>query len=197
MIELGLFEGDDPGFVTITQRIINGVIEALEVNEVYLTQIDNWFDWKWLGFWSTNWTLDENSWQASELVIPPFNPNRVRSEKRFVRDGGESPFAVADLKKPLHRRQPGRQATFRMPISRVSKFAAFIWYSGNTVVNQRGSVMVYRSDAKGYAWYASLTNHAGWRVNDEKKISRKELLTFEDHGRELEFVFEHSGCDSQ
>jgi hypothetical protein len=74
MIELVPTEQDDAAFLTLTQRIVNGVIAILEMREVYLVHVDNWFDHKWLGWWS--------SWEHKELkklYLPPFNPNRVRS----------------------------------------------------------------------------------------------------------------------
>jgi hypothetical protein len=54
MIELVQTEHDDPGFLALTQRIVNGAIAILRVHEVYLVQVDNWFDHKWLG-WGSRW----------------------------------------------------------------------------------------------------------------------------------------------
>ncbi len=152
MIELMPSDGDDPPFLEPVQRIVNGAIAKLSVREVYLVHIDNWFDYKWLGFWST-W----NEREPTELVVPPFNPNRVRSEKHFVRDAIGSRFTLTAHEKPLHRKQPGRSASFAVPLDQVAKSAAFIWYSGNTVTNTAGSLMFYLSGAEGYAWYASFS----------------------------------------
>ena len=90
MIELVPSDYDDIVFLQLAQRIVNGAVAALWVREIYLVQTDNWFDYKWLGFWST--------WKGSELLelfVPPFNPNRVRSEKHFVWDAISSRFTSA------------------------------------------------------------------------------------------------------
>ncbi len=50
MIELIPGEGDDVEFLALVQRIVNGAVSALDVREVFLVHVDNWFDHKWLGF---------------------------------------------------------------------------------------------------------------------------------------------------
>lgn len=104
MIELVPSENDDLAFLQLAQRIVNGAVATLGMREVYLVQIDNWFDFKWLGFWS-RWGKEQ---ELTTLFVPPFNPNRVRSEKHLIWDADRSLFASATHKKPLHRRQPGR-----------------------------------------------------------------------------------------
>ena len=183
MIELVPAEHDDPAFLSLVQRIVNGAIGDLQVREVYLVQVDNWFDFKWLGWWS---------WSKSgleRLVAPPFNPNRVRGQKQFIRDANSTEWICIGSGKPLHVRRAGR-SSLAQPIDRFSKSAAFVWYSGNTATNTAGSLMVYRSGTDGYAWYASFKNDDGWRVNAEARVSRRELLLFEDRGRQLELVRE-------
>src|SRR6188508_2895229 len=78
MIPLVPAENDDAEFLLLVQRIASGAISALELGEVYLVRIDNWFDHKWLG-WRSPWRHK----QIEKLRIPTFTPNRVRSEQRF------------------------------------------------------------------------------------------------------------------
>jgi hypothetical protein len=183
VIELEPSEHDDLPFLQLAQRIVNGAVATLEMREVYLVQTDNWFDFKWLGFWS-RWKEKE----LTELFVPPFNPNRVLSEKHFVWDANRSQFAPATHEKPLHRRQPGRRTTQAVPLDRFSKSAAFIWYSGNTVTNRAGSLMLYLSGADAYAWYASFWNEEQWKYHDERRIARRELVAFEESGRQMEML---------
>jgi hypothetical protein len=82
-------------------------------------------------------------------------------------------------------RQPGRP-WLAQPIDRFSEAAAFIWYSGNTVTNKVGSLMLYLSGAEGYSWYASFRKGQKWTVADECRITRRELFVFEERGRQLE-----------
>ncbi len=180
MIELVPAENDDLAFLSLAQQIVNGAVEALQMHEVYLVHINNWFDHKWLGWWS--WEVDK------ELCIPPFNPNRVRSQKYFIRDATNSRWTLTGPGKPLHLRQPGRRSSCARMIDQISKSAAFIWYSGNTVANPAGSVMLYLSGAGGYAWYASFMREKRWKVDDEFRITRRELVSFEEGGREMELA---------
>lgn len=166
---------------SLVQRIINGALAALEVCDVYLVQTDNWFDWKWLGFWSQG----VRGVGLQKLRVPPFNPNRVRSEKHFTWDPLSSRWAAAAQKKPLHIRQPGR-SSLAQPLDVWSKSAAFIWYSGNSTANKAGSLMFYLSGAEAYAWYASFRKDDDWKLEGERQTTRRELASFEERGRRLE-----------
>jgi hypothetical protein len=179
MIELVPAEHDDCAFLTLAQRIMNGAIAALQVREVFLVHVDNWFDHKWLGWWSRK--------GEKELRVPLFTPNRVRSEKHFVWDGEKSTWISVDLPRPLHVRQAGRP-WLAQPLGRFSECAAFIWYSGNTTTNKVGSLMLYLSGAEGYAWYASFKKDWPWTVADEFRVTRRELASFEERGRQIELV---------
>ena len=181
MIELVPAEHDDPAFLSLAQRIVNGAIADLQVREVYVVHIDTWFDFKWLGWWS--WSKPD----LSRLVVPPFNPNRVNGQKHFIQDTNGTEWTCVGSGKPLHVRQAGRSSLAR-PIDRFSNSAAFVWYSGNTVTNTTGSLMVYRSGTEGYAWYASFKKDDSWMIKGEARVSRRELQLFEDRGREMELL---------
>jgi len=181
MIEFVPAENDDPAFLALAQRIVNGALSIFEMREAYLIQVDNWFDHKWLGWWS--------SWdhkKVRKLRVPPFTPNRVRSQKHFIWDTKRSCWTFTGQGKPLHLWQPGRRPSKR--IDELSESAAFIWYSGNTLKNRAGSMMLYLSGGELYAWYASFRKAENWTVADEFGITRRELASFEERGRQMELV---------
>ena len=182
MIELVPTENDDPAFLSVAQRIVNGAIAALRVREVYLVQIDNWFDHKWLGWWS-RW----KNRRVEKLRVPLFSPNRVCSEKHFIWDIETSAWKSVGLPRPLHIRQPGRP-WLALPIDRFSKDAAFIWSSGNTATNNVGSLMFYLSGDEPYCWYAALKKDEHWAVSDEFQVTRRELVSFEERGEQSELA---------
>jgi hypothetical protein len=161
---------------------MNGATAALEVREVYLVHIDNWFDFKWL-----RWRTPKRD---KVPRVPPFSPNRVQSAKHFVWGEQESTWLSIGLRKPLNYwPADGYGSWIEPPIDRLAKRAAFIWYSGNTTTNQVGSVMLYLSGSGGYAWYASLRQgEHHWTVADECEITRRELESFAERGREMEVV---------
>jgi len=181
MIEFIPAKHDDADFVLRIQRIVIGTIVDLQVTEVYVVSIDNWFDFKWLGWWS--WRKGA----LSRLVVPPFIPNRVLGQKHYTRHVGGADWAYAGSGNPLHICGVDRR-TLAKPIDQISKSAAFVWYSGNTATNTLGSLMVYRSGTEGYAWYASFKKENVWNFRGEARVSRRELLSFEERGRQLELA---------
>jgi len=185
MIELTPTEADDLEFLSLVQRIANGAIAVLLVPEVYLVHVDNWFDFKWLGWWS--------KWERGgmkELRVPPFNPNRVLGQKHFVWDPRASTWTSDGSGKPLHVPQPGRR-TFAKAISQISNCSAFIWYSGRSAPDKAGSLMVYRSGIDDYAWYASFKKADRWQINHECRILRSQLESFAKRGGEMELAPTH------
>jgi len=48
--------------------------------------------------------------------------------------------------------------------------------------------MLYLSGADAYAWYASFRKDEDWSIADEFRITRRELLSFEERGRQMELV---------
>lgn len=185
MIELIPAEHDDVAFLSLAQRIMNGAIAALQMREVFLVHIDNWFDHKWLG-WRSRWTRFGRM-GIRELRVPLFTPNRVRSERHFVWDEKLSAWISIGLSKPLHVHKPGRWS-LTQPLDHFSNSAAFIWYSGDTEINTVGSLMLYQSGVDAYAWYASFRKGDEWGVADERQVTRRELISFEARGRQLELA---------
>ncbi len=179
MIELTAAEHDDAGFLALAQRIVNGVIMTMQMREVYIVHIDNWFDYKWL-----EWRSRKGE---DELRVPLFSPNRVHTQKRFVWDVESLAWTSVGMPRPLHIRQAGRPS-LAQPLDRFSNRAVFIWYSGNTTTNKVGSLMIYVSGAEGYAWYTSFRKDADWTVADEFRITRRELESFEERGRQMEAI---------
>ncbi len=55
----------------------------------------------------------------------------------------------------------------------------FIWYSSEIEINQKGSLMVYivqEDEIKPF--YASFINKNGWKINQAKNASVRELESF-------------------
>jgi len=179
MIEFIPTDHDDVAFLSLAQRITNGAVTALQIGEVFLVHVDNWFDHKWLGWRSRK--------GEEELRVPLFTPNRVCSEKHLVWDVEMSAWQCVGLPEPLHVRQPGRP-WLAQPLDRFSKCAAFVWYSGNSATNKAGSMMLYVSGAEGYAWYVSFRRGKKWTVADECRITRRELLSFDERGHQVELA---------
>jgi hypothetical protein len=49
-IQVAAGETDDPQFITLLNSLVGGLIEKEAPQELWIIQIDNWFDHKWLRF---------------------------------------------------------------------------------------------------------------------------------------------------
>ena len=178
---------DDPGFIELLNALVRGLTRRHAPEQLWIVQIDNWFDHKWLGF-SGKGTVDFNwhgllnyydaaieEFHQDKVTFPPFSPNRVAGQWSYVRLGNhytEAPLPV--LPHPT-KRKPSRKNLHRR-VQEFSRSACFVWYSGNTAANGRGSVMVYRVAAdRVECWFAAFNQKNGWKLHVAKGASRDDI----------------------
>jgi hypothetical protein len=173
MIDVPVQTGDDPGFIAVAEAIIRDVVATTQPGEVWRIQIDNWFGDRWLGFFGKllgiagvrrKGRLDRiephDGWFNT---MPPFHPNRVRSEtyyRRMVNGRLECP----NVGWRVHHRQhsPG---CFGMRVPKRALRSVFVWYSGNTLANGRGSLMVHTYEPQvGRGWYLGFVRTPPWAI---------------------------------
>ena len=135
-------------FGTIRFQFICGLVKIFEPKELYVTQVDNWFDSKWLSFAGKVlgtlgvWQYDGNA------TIPPFNPKRITGEGILdrIEDVAEKQVSYKlrtdDYYRFIHVYQPSGNNLNRK-ITHISKDALFVWYSENTDSNNIGCIMIY------------------------------------------------------
>ena len=135
-------------FGTIRFQFICGLAKIFEPKELYVTQVDNWFDSKWLSFAGKVlgalgvWQYDDNA------TIPPFNPKRITGEGILdrIEDVAEKQVSYKlrtdDYYRFIHVYQPSGNNLNRK-ITHISKDALFVWYSENTDSNNIGCIMIY------------------------------------------------------
>ena len=134
---------DSTDFVQQVELITHGVLCRYKPETFFLIKIDNWFGSKWLGFsgkalgalgvWSKPYDKP-----ADNITIPPFVPNRVVSQRKFV----ATAFEEIDGGGPVHKHIKSTHALHRKA-RLVLPNAALMWYSGNSSAAGRGAVMVY------------------------------------------------------
>jgi hypothetical protein len=183
-IELG--ETDDPYFIMLVDSLVRGLVMREFPEGLWVIQIDNWFDHKWLRF-SGNGTVDyqfpallnlydaaHDEFYQDKVTFPPFNPNRVMAQWSFARAGDdyvEVPSSVPHRSK----KQPSR-ANLQKRVQAFACSGCFIWYSANTVANGRGSVMVYNVTADQVkCWFAAFARRHEWKLHKTKGISREDV----------------------
>jgi hypothetical protein len=178
MIKLIESDKDDPGFVTLLEIMVMNLLKESAAEEVYVFQLNNWFDHKWLNYSGQGVLSGEENEQADQLkltefhkkriTIPAFNPKRIILQKYYHKNKDNS-YQEAPLPREIHRKQRSQQNLHR-PIADQSDSGIFIWYSANTITNQRGSLMVYLiQENQVETWYASfLVENKQWKIKQAK-----------------------------
>lgn len=196
-VEILTGPNEDPQFVELVSRVIFGLVNDNFPSEIFVVQIDNWFDHKWLEFsgigvvYFNNFglrntvdaALDEFS--QDKITFPPFSPKRVIKEYFFEREVSGD-YSLSTIEPPyIHSRR--RVRSYRNLHRRIENFtesAVFIWFSSNTQSNRRGCLMVYEvSDSSIHTWYAAFSKEKEtWRVLQTKGITREQVqsLTKQD-----------------
>jgi len=195
MIETRLDQNDDPEFAALIKRIVGGVLLQNKPRELYVVEIKNWFDQKWLGFSGKgcitaqiapafsassdqyNTVLDE--FWLEKITVPPFTPQRVLNQ-RYFSEGLGGIYAEAEAPYVLHRSWLTRtDNNLHRRIEEISDSAVLTWYSSNTRVNRKGSLMVYAVQRERVrVWFASLQKEDVWKLHLTKGIARTEIEGF-------------------
>jgi hypothetical protein len=180
-------ETDDPEFITLLNSLLRGLIEEGTPQEVWIIQIDNWFDHKWLRFsgigtvdfkfpaFMNRYDAARDEFHQDKLTFPPFSPNRVLSQWSFVRVGDHYAEAPLDVLPHSSEKRPS-EANLQRRVQDFTRSACFVWYSANTLVNGKGSVMVYRGGAdRVEAWFAAFNRRQAWKLFATKGASQDDV----------------------
>jgi hypothetical protein len=192
LVPLG--DTDDPYFIQVINAACTSIVESSLPDEVWVIQIDNWFDHKWLhfsGIGVVHFPLPAlgigelgalDGFHQERLTFPPFSPNRVLGQWSYARAGnGYSESALKSL--PHSSSRHPSETNLHRRVQDFSSSAVFIWYSTNTVANGRGSLMVYTSlSGTVGAWFAAFTRNSKWELKATKGISREDVQQILTHG---------------
>ena len=175
LVEVG--ETDDPGFVEVLNSLLEGLTSLHKPEALWIIQIDNWFDHKWLKFSGTGgmaigkYDSVKVEFYQDKLTFPPFTPKRVMGQWSYMRTGDdyrEAPLPAV----PHSSRRQSSPMNLQRRIQDLTCSACFAWYSGNTVANGRGSVMVYNVGADEVeCWFAAFKRQEEWKLQATKGMS--------------------------
>lgn len=185
-IKLG--DTDDPYFITLLDSLVGRLVMGESPKGLWIIQIDNWFDDKWLRF-SGNGSVDfqfaaflnwydaaHDEFYQDKVTFPPFNPNRVMCQWSFAR-AGDAYVEVPSSVPHRSEKQPSR-TNLQKRVQDFARSACFVWYSTNTVMNGRGSVMVYNvTGDRVECWFAAFARRQQheWKLHKTKGISREDV----------------------
>ena len=168
MMEITTDAGDDPAFIDIVAAFLPRLTAQVRPDALCVTKIDNWFDYKWLGYFHGIW-----KYMRGTIRRPPFAPKRVVSRRYYILEGAE----YSEHAEGPHIGSLTEGTT-----------TAFVWYTGNTKANQRGAVMcyVFVGHYLGGDWYASLVANPGWSVSKVKGAAPHQVEPLLRHANVLE-----------
>ena len=119
---------------------------------------------------------------ARRLTVPPFHPNRVLDERRYVLDVAARSYRPADAPgAAIHVRRPSGRNLHRR-VADLLPGGALFWYSGQSAPHRRGALMAYLPGPDGayWTWYAALAEAVpAWRFTRLKGISPEEFAALE------------------
>jgi hypothetical protein len=162
---------DAPEFVNLVENAVNGILHRYSPPTLVLIKIDNWFGSRWLGFrgkfiGAAGVTNNVNKRPLDDIAIPPFVPERVVSQRRFIAPHFDEVEAGESIQKHI----PSRLA-LRRNAALAAPDNALIWYSGNSKANGRGSLMAYLPlDSTYWPWFVDLEKSDPWRITEIRGI---------------------------
>jgi hypothetical protein len=170
-------EGDAEGFIAKAEVCAKGLLRLVRPAEFILVRINNWFGPKWLPFSAPTNDPDAGI-LAKNLSLPLFVPNRVIEQRNFRAPEYEELAGEPSVHIPT-RTSYARQHL----MSDLLPSTAILWFSGNSRVNGRGSVLVYLPVGERYhAWYAGWSGSGIWQLVLVKGTAAQDLIRFEEAG---------------
>ena len=111
----------------------------------------------------------------TKLNFPPFSANRILGQKLFIRTGDDYSEASVHVQPHPAKKRPS-ETNLKRTLQEFSRSASFLWYSGNSLANAKGSVMVY-SVVEGLVetWFAAFIRQEGWRLHATKGVNRENI----------------------
>jgi hypothetical protein len=185
---------DDNEFTDALNALIHGLLAQQAPEQLWVIQIDNWFDHKWLRYsgsgtvaspfpasWSSSFmdrftSVKEQFWR-DKLTFPPFAPDRVVGQWSFLRT--ESGYTEVPLPKVPHSASRRRShSNLNKRVEDFVKSALLVWYSGNTLKNGRGSVMAYSvGSGEPVCWFAAFTRKSSWVLEKTKGVDKEQIAS--------------------
>jgi hypothetical protein len=182
LVRISPEENEDEQFVSLVRNLIHGIVQSKRPKVYCVVRVDNWFSDRWLNF-SGKMLGRLSVRKLGRITFPPFVPSRLRNGGMFEWIDQDNNYVKVE-KPPLFHKWQKSTDNFQNFVDRAYPDSAFFWFSGNTKVNSRGSLMGYiagsypdegldrtaqRRDRRAQAeqpfwtWYLEFNKEAGWK----------------------------------
>ncbi len=182
ILGLPAFDDDDVHFLAEVDRIVRGVVAMHQPPRFAVVRVDNWFGSKWLRFAGKAMGAF-GVWGNKHVVVPPFVSNRITAQASFTHSI-DSQYLYAGEGGKIHHNGPSSH-NLQHRATDVLPDTALFWFSGNSKLNGRGSIMGYTpSPDKYWGWYLEFSRISEWQItraidfhDNEIKLAKRELAT--------------------
>lgn len=199
-IDISLKEGDSKEFLTSLNGLVAHLATEFSPKEVCVKRINRWFDHKWLKYLGNGLipfpergeellgidsepclieSVAMGEHFQDRLVAPPFDPGKIGYPYYWpqgedgIYDGGIDQPSWPDISLLKY-----GSPHFQNRVASYTDSGIYTWFSSYTGRCGRASVMTYLvKDGHNKAWYASLVNQSGWKIEKVKGIK---IETLED-----------------
>src|SRR5262249_55901674 len=121
------------------------IVQSRRPKVYCIVRVDNWFGDRWLNF--SGKILGQLSYhKLSRITFPPFVPNRLRNYAMCEWSDEKNDYVELEDPPMVHKWQKSTE-NFQNFVDSAYPDSAFFWFSGNTKLNSRGSVMGYVAGA--------------------------------------------------
>ncbi len=179
LIGLTTNKDDDADFISLTQRLIHGIVSTRRLDDYCVVRIDNWFGDRWLNF--SGKTLGAlGVHKPTRVTFPPLVPSRVRSYTLSRFDATEDDYCAVEEGQPVHKWQSSG-TNLQNFVESAFPESSFFWFSGNSGANRRGSVMGYVSgNGECWTWYLEFRKDTEWKQSKGINIAPDEVRFYLD-----------------
>jgi hypothetical protein len=166
---------DAPDFLKCISPLVNEALSLSLSPELWVVQVDGWFDRKWLGFeGKILGALGVHS-RSLRTVVPAFSPGRLHSQLFLRWDAEQGRYVRHRRPFWLHPWQPS-EWNLRRTLPKLAPEASFIWYSSSAGQDERASLMAFlRLDGSWWRWYLAFARQVPWRLTALEGIGRAEV----------------------
>ena len=176
---------DDNDFIEVLTSMLHNLLVESAPEQLWVIQIDNWFDHKWLGFsgkgvvdfqfpeFMLRFDASLDVFYQDRVTFPPFNPNRVLSQWSFQRSD-QGYIEVPLVKLPHDTERRSSNSNLQRRAEDFGRSVLVVWFSGNTLKNGRGSAMIYViKPPQPVCWFAAFVKNAKWTLQRTKGVSKE------------------------